>query len=132
LNEPDELYKVYAAWTGELHFYVVRELNRHVDCEFFPDSWKFAIYEGHVQDGYIGGYGDLPVTVPGLHRPAGEAREVIQLPRPQDNPTKAQLDGVFRDLCLAAARVLAIDLGKPKLAAPEKKHALPRRRLRKK
>jgi hypothetical protein len=58
-------------------------------------------------------------TVPNLVRPRGEAKVVIQLPRPKDDPTDAQLRVVFRDICLAAARVLEIDLGKPKLTTPE-------------
>jgi hypothetical protein len=126
----EQLYKVYAAWSGQLHFYVVKELGAHVDCEFFPDTWKFGVYSGYAQDAELGGFGALPVTVPGLRRPARERKEVLQLPRPEDDPSPADLDKAFVDLCLAAARVLKLDLKKAQLPAPPepKKHALPGRK----
>jgi hypothetical protein len=113
-----ELYKTYANWTAELHAWTRVHLGRHVDVEFFPDTYKFAIYSGSAR-------GLMPdpanySTVPNLVRPAGEAKVIIQLPKPKDDPTHAQLRDVFRDICFAAARVLEIDLGKPKLAPPEK------------
>jgi hypothetical protein len=110
-----ELYKVYAAWSGQLHYYVTWELGAHVDCEFFPDTWKFAVYSGYAQDADLGGFGALPATVPGLRRPARERKEILQLPRPEDDPSPADLDEAFKSLCLCAARVLKIDLQKPKL-----------------
>jgi hypothetical protein len=111
-----ELYATYANWSGELHAWTRVHLKRHVDVEFFPDSYKFAIYSGSAR----GLMADSYHTVPTVVRPAGEAKVVIQLPKPKDDPTDAQLRVVFRDICLAAARVLEIDLKKPKLAPPEK------------
>jgi hypothetical protein len=125
----EQLYKVYAAWSGQLHHYVIKELGAHIDCEFFPGTWKFALYSGYAQDKPLNVWGFS--TVPGLVRPVGEARELIQLPRPEDNPSQEELDNAFRGLCLAAARILEIDLGKPKLGTPEKsmlKHALPKKK----
>jgi hypothetical protein len=52
-------------------------------------------------------------SVPRLYRPKADP---FPLPRPEQNPTKEELDEVFRALCLAAAQILKIDLGKRKLA----------------
>jgi hypothetical protein len=121
-----ELYRTYAAWTGQLHYYAVKHLGRHIDCEYNPDSYEFRIFSGHAEDG------DLSVwafrTVPTLVRPPGEERAVIRLPKPEENPTSEQLDEVFRQICLAAARVLNVDLDKPKLAAPEKSMLISKKR----
>jgi hypothetical protein len=123
---PEELYKTYANWTAELHAWTRVHLGRHVDVEFFPDTYLFAIYSGSAR-----GLMPDPVnysTVPNLVRPVGETKVLIQLPRPKDDPTQAQLRVVFRDICLAAARVLEIDLKKPKLTEPQR----PKRPRRKK
>jgi hypothetical protein len=125
-----ELYKVYAAWSGQLHFYVRKELGAHIDCEFFPSDYLFKLYGGHAEDAPLQVWNFQ--TVPGFQRPPGEARATVKLPRPEDNPSAADLDRVFRDLCLAAARVLAVDVSKAKLPPPEKKHAFPTKRLRNK
>lgn len=137
MNDPKELYKVYADWTGQLHYWVEKNLGRHIDCEYFPDSYQFKIYSGWAKptstDFALSGAGDvIPIsTVPNLTRPWGENTELIHLPKPQEEPTKADLDEVFRQLCLAAARVLEIDLKKPQLGAPEeKKHAFRARRVK--
>lgn len=129
----EELYKVYAGWSGSLHYYVVKELGRHIDCEYFPQQYEFAIYQGHAEDEEVKviGFG-VGTTVPGLRRPYGERKEVIKLPRPEDEPTREDLDKVFVNLCLAAARVLRIDLGKPKLDAPAPEKHASKRRLRNK
>ena len=123
-----ELYRTYAAWTGQLHYYAVKHLGRHIDCEFLPDTYEFRIFSGHAEDAPVGAF----QTVPGLVRPAGELRAMICLPRPEENPTSEQLDEVFRQICLAAARVLGVDLDKPKLVAPEKSMLSRKKRLRKK
>jgi hypothetical protein len=121
---PEELYKTYANWTAELHAWTRVHLGRHVDVEFFPDTYKFAIYSGSARSLMADPFNFQ--TVPTLVRPKGEAKFVIQLPKPKDDPTDAQLRVVFRDICLAAARVLEIDLGKPKLATPEKHASRPK------
>jgi hypothetical protein len=124
-----ELYKVYAAWTGQLHFWVDKHLHRHIDCEYFPNDYLFKLYSGHAQDAELMPWGFK--TVPGFDRPPGEAKATITLPKPEDNPTQAQLDEVFRGICLAAASILEIDLGKPQLpASSDNKHAF-RKRLKK-
>ena len=112
----EELDNVYAAWSGQLHHYVVKHLSRHVDVEYFHERYCFRIYSGYGQDpvfGFgVGGGG----TVPNLSRPEGERSETIQVPTPADNPTQIDLDNAFRALCLAAARVLEVELDKPKLS----------------
>lgn len=120
MNDPKELYKVYADWTGALHYWVEKQLSRHIDCEYFPDSYQFKIYSGWAKpiptSFAIKEESMLPIsTVPNLTRPPGETFELIQLPRPESDPSQAELDAKFRELCLAAARVLEIDLGKARL-----------------
>jgi hypothetical protein len=123
-----DLYSIYSKWTGQLHHWVARELGKHIDVEYFPQDYLFKLYSGRAQDRET----TLFSTVPGLTRPSGEASAQVRVPKHNDNPTQAELDEAFRQLCLAAARVLGIDLDKPKL--PEKKHALkkaPKRRRKK-
>jgi len=108
MNDPKALYKVYADWTGHLHHWVQTQLGRHIDCEYLPDSYQFRLYSGWAEGGPIGAW----ATVPSVIRPEGEAQVTIQLPRPLADPTQAELDAKFRELCLAAAQVLEIDLGK--------------------
>jgi hypothetical protein len=102
LNE-QELYKVYATWSGQLHFWVLSQFHRHIDCEFLPFEYKFQIHdrpaEVHVSSSGI----------PHLARPEGRSIS-IRLPRPEEDPSKAELDEIFRVICLAAARVMEIDV----------------------
>jgi hypothetical protein len=133
MNDPKELYKVYADWTGQLHHWVETKLGRHIDCEYFPETYQFKLYSGWAQatatEFALTDSGLLPLsTVPNLTRPRGEAAITIQLPRPEADPSREDLDNAFRGLCLSAARLLEIDLGKPKLE--EKKHAFRPRRLK--
>jgi hypothetical protein len=121
-----ELYRTYAAWTGQLHYYAVKHLGRHIDCEFLPDSYEFRVFSGHAEDAPLSVWAFH--TVPGLVRPPGEERAIIRLPKPEENPTSEQLDEVFRQICLAAARVLGVDLDKPKLAAPQKSMLISKKR----
>jgi hypothetical protein len=123
-----ELYETYAAWTGQLHFYADKYLGRHIDAEYFPAIYEFRLYSGQAKEKELQVWGFS--TVPSMTRPLGEASVTIKLPRPEDDPTPEQLEQVFKGICLAAARILEIDLGKPKLEAPasnNKKHALPKR-----
>jgi hypothetical protein len=124
-----ELYKVYAGWTGQLHYWMVKELGRHLDCEFIPSpEWLFKLYSGHAEERLVSGWGGA--TVPALARPEGEAKAVVKLPKPEDGPSPAELDDTFRAICLTAARILEIDLGKPKLA--DAAQLTPRKRRKKK
>jgi hypothetical protein len=133
---PEELYKVYASWTGSLHFYCIKHLGRHVDVEYFPSDYFFNLYSGRGEDAQMTGW--FGTTVPALVRPPDERRVRVDVPRPEANPSEADLQEAFRALCLAAARVLEADLGKERLpgsnapvAAPAapKKHAFSKRRL---
>jgi hypothetical protein len=109
MNDPKELYKVYADWSGQLHHWVQTRLGRQIDAEFFPDTYQFKLYSGGAEN-------EISISgVPQWVRPLGERSITIQLPRPKDDPSQADLDAAFRELCLAAARVLEIDLGKAKL-----------------
>jgi Lar family restriction alleviation protein len=108
----EELYQVYASWTGRLHHWL-GQLGRHVDCEYFPETYEFRIYSGRAeidisQSGLVG-----------LVRPHSERFSTITLPKPQDHPTQYDLDQAFRQICFAAARVLEIDLGKLQLVGDE-------------
>ena len=129
MKDSNELYKIYADWTGHLHHWVQTQLGRHIDCEYLPDSYQFKLYTGWaqaeetrfaLQEDSI-----LPLsTVPNLTRPRGEDSVLIQLPKPEQDPSQAELDEAFRGLCLAAARLLEIDLHRPQLE--EEKHAFER------
>ena len=114
----EELYNEYAAWTGQLHHWMLKHGNRHLDVEFFPaPQWVIKLYTGHAEDTIMTGW--FGTTVPSFSRPEEETRAVIPLPRPEAEPTRAELDDTFRELCLSAARILDIDLGKPKLHGTE-------------
>lgn len=104
-----ELYDVYSKWTGDLHFLMVKELDQHLDCEYIPDRYEFKVYSGFAEEF------STSSGIPGLSRPPGERSETIKLLRPEDNPTKGDLDQLFKDICLAAARVLGISIAKARL-----------------
>jgi hypothetical protein len=129
----EELYKLYSKWSGELHYFCMKELGRHVDVEYFPNDYYFGVYSGSGQDAVMTGW--FGTTVPAVVRPPGEKSAKVQVPRPEANPSEADLQEAFRQLCLAAARVLEADLGKERLPessapveAPRKKHALSKKR----
>ena len=100
-----ELYDIYSKWTGELHFFVIRNLGEHLDCEYFPSDYQFKVYSGWVEEYSTN-------AIPGLSRPPGERSETIQLLRPEDNPSQEDLRQLFRTICLAAARVLKLEIGR--------------------
>lgn len=109
-----ELYDEYAKWTGLLHHWMLKHGHRHLDVEFFPaPKWEMRLYTGSAEDTMMTGW--YGTTVPSFSRPEEEARALVKLPKPEDEPTKAELDQTFLEICLAAARILDIDLGKPKL-----------------
>lgn len=111
MNDPNELYKVYAAWSGQLHFWVERQLERHIDCEFCPaPDWLFKIYSGQAEI-------DPGWRVANLTRPPHERSDTIRLPRPEEDPTREELDETFRAICLAAARLLRIDVSGAQLTS---------------
>lgn len=103
-----QLYNIYAKWTGQLHAWL-RTIGKDVDAEYFPDSYEFRIYSGRAE---------IDISQSGLVslvRPHSERVATLALPKPQDDPTQADLDEAFRQICLAAARVLDIELGKLQL-----------------
>ena len=100
----EELYEIYSKWTGALHFWTLHQLGEHLDCEYFPDSYQFKVYSGYVEE-----YTTL-TGIPGLSRPEGERSETIQLLCPEDYPTEEDIRQLFRTICLAAARVLKVDI----------------------
>ena len=104
----EELYEIYSEWTGALHFWCLRQLGEHLDCEYFPNSYQFKVYSGWAEE-QLAGFG---VTVPGLSRPPDERSETIKLLRPEDNPTQEDIRQLFRTICLAAARVLKVEIGR--------------------
>jgi hypothetical protein len=104
-----ELYDEYAKWTGLLHFWMLKHGGRHIDVEFFPaPHWVIKLYSGRAEDTIMTGW--YGTTVPSFSRPEEETRAVVNLPRPEAEPTRAELDETFREICLTAARVLEIDL----------------------
>jgi hypothetical protein len=110
----EELYKLYSGWTAQLHAWCQEKLGRHVDAEFFPIDWKFKVYSGHA-GAEVSLFG-----VPHIVRPAGEKSFTLKLPAPEEEPDQARLDQCFRNICLATARVLEIELGVPKLGGKKK------------
>jgi hypothetical protein len=120
----DDLYKIYAKWSGELHYYCIKHLGRHVDVEYFPSDYFFNVYSGRGQDAQMTGW--FGTTVPAMIRPLGERHARVAVPRPEANPSEAELQEAFRALCLAAARVLEADLGKERLPGSN----APKRRLK--
>lgn len=112
--DPEDLYKIYAGWSRDLHQWCAKELGVHVDAEFFPIEWKFKVYSGmaNVEVSLFG--------VPHLTRPGGERSFVLKLATPDQDPTPEELAKTFRNICLATARILEIDLGVPKLGGQKK------------
>jgi hypothetical protein len=43
-----ELYETYARWSGDLHFYCIKYLGSHLDCEFYPSTWRFGLFSGRA------------------------------------------------------------------------------------
>lgn len=103
------LYQIYSKWTGELHFWTVQKLGLHLDCEYFPNEYLFKVYSGFAEEF------STTSGIPGLSRPPHELSETIRLLRPEDHPTRQQIGELFKQICLAAARVLEIDISKTKL-----------------
>jgi hypothetical protein len=105
----EELYRIYYQWTGKLHNWTASELELELDCEYFPDQYLFKVYAGSAEN-YLTASG-----LPGFSRSWGERSEEIRLLRPDDNPTQADLDQLFKQICLAAARVLGVKIAKGRL-----------------
>ena len=98
-----ELYWLYSSWTGQLHFFAVRDLGRQLNAEFFPaPAWQMKLSRAMEEE-------VSPSGIPSLHHIGGET---YYLPLPASNPGKEELDRAFRDLCLLAARVLKIKVGR--------------------
>ncbi len=119
MSTAQELYQIYSGWTGTLHFWVIRELGTHLDCEYFPDSYQFKLYSGFVEESTSSS------GIPGLSRPEGERSETIRLLRPEDRPAPEDLDNLFKEICLAAARVLEIRVGRKALPQSSREKSSP-------
>jgi hypothetical protein len=113
-SEEQRLYDTYASWTGSLHHYCVKFLGAPLNVEFFPSPhWHMKMWPGPLEEVQpMMGAGVMLSSVPRIYRPEADA---FPLPRPEENPTQEELDETFRHLCLAAAEVLKIDLGKRRL-----------------
>ena len=101
LFSAEELYAIYARWTGQLHFYIAHSLGRHLNVEFFPDLYEIHLYPGDP-------FCVIGSSVPKLERPA--TRTILSLPKPEDNPSPQTLDETFRKLCISAAFSLGLEL----------------------
>jgi hypothetical protein len=113
----DELYQLYSAWSGQLHFYAARDLHRQLNAEFFPaPAWEMQLSRAMEE-----------VTASGIPRLIHIGGEIYRLPRPEENPSKDQLDITFRHLCLVAARVLEIDLSQLKVTFSASQESPPRK-----
>lgn len=99
----NELYEIYARWTGQLHWYLAR-IGQHLDVEYLPDTYTLKLYEGHAQPETFGG-------VPVLTRPSGELSATFKLLMPEDNPSAEDLEDMLRTICFAASRILGINIG---------------------
>lgn len=111
----DEIDRQYCRWSNKLHLWVTERTGRPLSVQYFPlwqNEPKMRLFKGEPQY-QISGSG-MPQLLP----PSGVYVD-FPLPRPQDNPTQQILDETFKQLCLAAARLLEIDLGKPKLVSKE-------------
>lgn len=116
--EAERLYKIYSSWSGGLHHWCATKLGVHVDAEFFPIDWKFRVYSG------VAGAETSLFGVPRIVRPEGEKSFTLKLPGPEQAPSDEDLDETFRNICLATARMLELDLGTPKLGGRKKRGKL--------
>lgn len=103
-----KLWNTYGTWTAMLNRWTAAKLGRHIDVEFDPTQWVIRLYSGYAQERNM----SWGITVPGLQRPPHEAGFTLKLPRIEDHPTGEDLDEAFRQLCLGAARILGIKLGR--------------------
>jgi hypothetical protein len=105
-----ELDRIYCQWTFLLHAWVLQHLGRYISARYYPDpDWKMELFPGIPQESVSAG--GIPKLVP----PDGAQVSSFKLPRPEHSPTQADVDKAFRGLCLAAALILHVDLGKAKL-----------------
>jgi hypothetical protein len=113
-TEAARLYNLYSRWTSDLHQWCWTKLGRHVDAEFFPIDWKFRVYSGRAE-AEVSLFG-----VPHIVRPQGEKSFTLKLPTPEEEPDQERLNQCFRNICLATARVLEIELGVARLGGKKK------------
>jgi hypothetical protein len=101
-----ELYRLYSAWTGQIHFYCNKHLGRHLDCEYFPNEYEIRMYSGWP-------IADQAASVPKMIHIDGKVG-MVKLLTPAENPTAEDLEDLFRTLCYTAAQVLEIELFTPR------------------
>jgi hypothetical protein len=106
-----ELDKIYCRWTWDLHTWVLAYLGRYISARYYPPpDWKMELFTGIPQEHVSSG------GIPRLEPPEGAEVASFKLPRPEHQPTQADVDKAFRGLCLAAALLLHVDIAKTKLA----------------
>jgi hypothetical protein len=105
-----QLDSIYCHWTGDLHRWVNDYLGAKINAQYFPaPDWKMKIWAGEV-DFVFGSSGVFRIDEP-------PGTITLGLPRPEREPTQADLDGIFRALCISAARALGISPRQFKLPA---------------
>jgi len=109
------LRRIYGSWSRNLHEWCLSQLGQRVDsyAHFGNPDWTFSIYSGRavieISD----------AGIPRYVRPPGERSFTLILPRGRDNPSEEHVNEIFRQICLGAARVMQIDLGKVQLESNE-------------
>jgi hypothetical protein len=116
--DDDELYKIYASWSGSIHWYLAK-IEKHLDIEYVPDTYELKLYEGYAEPGTSSG------GVPMMTRPYGELMVTMKLLQPEDNPTVEDLEELLRAICFSAARILNIEIKPRDLERPQPKRELP-------
>jgi hypothetical protein len=110
-SDDNSLRRIYGNWSRNLHEWCLSQLGRRVDSfvHFGNPDWKFSVYSGRAE---------IEISdagIPHYIRPPGERSYTINLPRGRDNPTEEQINEIFRNICMGAARVMQIDLGRAQL-----------------
>ena len=105
----EELYEIYSEWTGALHFWCLRQLGEHLDCEYFPNSYQFKVYSGWAEE-QLAGFG---ITAPGLSRPPDERSENYQTaPGRRTTLRKRIYVNYFARYVLPRPGVLKVEIGR--------------------
>jgi len=110
MMERQELFHLYWQWTKDLHIWCATKLGRHVDALYEPANWTFTVYSGSAEVEL-----NMETGIPIWVRPQGEDALTIKLPRPEDHPNADELNRTFRQICIATAIVLKIELSRTPL-----------------
>lgn len=112
----EELDHIYCGWSGSLHKWVAQYLGAPINVEYDPNKWEIRLWPGDLEM-VFGTSGVFHVE-----RPAGTAAMDL----PPEGSTQEEVDEAFKRLCLIAAALLNIDLGKAKLSnGPAPSRTLP-------